>query len=234
MDGWKAISICPKTEVICWYLLFIFLKVWQSVSTRWCLWGYCYADQIRWASECTTYQIISETAFNECWEANIWVLTRGPANPRHVGLHKLSRKDGSNARPIHVSVFSINNNHVKLLPKSLPIFWYQIFITGPRADNVLCNFYNCDLAISGVKLENVKVPSKNKLPKMSEPSSTPPLRVHGSHARQCTNNYPNIHTSCFINRKMYMCFFWLERINSVIYLLLLFNPASSYNDWLPA
>ena len=47
-----------------------------------------------------------------------------------------------------------------MLPKSLPMFLCQPFIPGPRADNVLCNFYHRDLATSGVTWENVKVPSK--------------------------------------------------------------------------
>ena len=45
-----------------------------------------------------------------------------------------------------------------MLPKSLPMFWCHLSISGPRADNVLSNFYHCDLSTSGVKLENVKVP----------------------------------------------------------------------------
>ena len=64
-----------------------------------------------------------------------------------------------NARPIHLLVSLSNTN---LMSKCYQQ-GYQCFddsIPDPRDDNVLGNFYHCDLATSGLKLENVKVASK--------------------------------------------------------------------------
>ena len=84
-----------------------------------------------------------------------------------------------------------------MLPKCLPMFWCQLSIPDPRAADVLRNFYHCDLAISGVTLENIKVPPggtlKNKLSGTSDTSFPPHLRVHWLHAKKCTNNYKTIH-----------------------------------------